>query len=55
MILIFFVPKSQNFDEEDKNSMLAKAYLERAILWMKFEKNRLRAWAASSLVIGLSC
>ena len=45
IILIFSVPKSQNSNEEKDNSITAT-------LWMKFQKNRPRAWAGSSLVIG---
>ena len=50
----FSVPKSQNYNEEEKNHITAKAYFEKAILWMKLEKKRRCAWAARSLVIGLS-
>ena len=43
IILTFSVPKSQNSNKEQKNSITAKANLEKATLRMKFEMNRPRA------------
>ena len=49
MILIFSVPKSKNYNEEEKNSKTAKAYLKKAILWMKFDQKMLLTLGSSSL------
>ena len=43
IILTFSVPKSQNSNKEQKNSITAKANLKKATLRMKFEMNRPRA------------
>ena len=43
IILTFSVPKSQNSNKEQKNSVTAKANLKKATLRMKFEMNRPRA------------
>ena len=52
IMLISSVWKSQNSNKEEKNSItLPSSHLE-AILWMKFQINRQRAWARSSIVIG---